>query len=47
MRLSKRDRRVQLTVDLTEAEIAKIEASEMTPDRVYSNAELDGKYAAS
>jgi prevent-host-death family protein len=32
MRLSKRDRRVQRTVDLSEAEIAAVEAAEMTPD---------------
>lgn len=31
IRLSKRDRRVQGTVDLTDAEIAAVEASEMTP----------------
>ena len=46
MRLSKRDRRVQLTVDLTEAEIAAIEASEMTSDPTYADADLDGKHAA-
>ncbi len=32
VRLSKRDRRVQRTVDLTEAEIAAVEASKMTPE---------------
>lgn len=32
IRLSKRDRRVQRTVDLSEAEIAAVEAAEMTPD---------------
>ncbi len=32
VRLSKRDRRAQRTVDLSEAEIAAVEASEMTPD---------------
>ena len=32
VRLRKRDRRVQRTVDLTEAEIAAIQASEMTPE---------------
>lgn len=31
LRLSKRDRRVQLTSELTETEIAAVEASEMTP----------------
>ena len=33
VRLSKRDRRVQRTVDLGDAEIAAVEASEMTPDQ--------------
>jgi len=46
MRLSKRDRHVQLTVDLTEVEIAAIEASEMAPDQTHSDAELYGKHAA-
>ena len=32
VRLSKRDRRVQRTIDLSEAEIAAVEAAEMTPD---------------
>jgi prevent-host-death family protein len=32
VRLLKRDRRVQRTVDLTEAEIAAVEASKMTPE---------------
>lgn len=32
VRLSKRDRRVQRTVDLSDAEIAAVEAAEMTPD---------------
>ena len=31
-RLSKQDRRAQRTVDLTDAEIAAVEASEMTPE---------------
>jgi prevent-host-death family protein len=47
MRLSKRDRRVQRTVDLNEAEIASIEASEMAPGSEDLNAELDdARYAA-
>jgi prevent-host-death family protein len=32
VRLSKRDRRVQRTVDLSDAEIVAVEAAEMTPD---------------
>ncbi|MFC3207581.1 type II toxin-antitoxin system Phd/YefM family antitoxin [Aquamicrobium soli] len=32
VRLSKRDRRVQRTVDLSDTEIAAVEAAEMTPD---------------
>ena len=31
IRLSKRDRRVQLTAELSDAEIVAVEASEMTP----------------
>lgn len=38
IRLSKRDRRVQRTVDLSEAEIAAVEASEMTPEPAHLNA---------
>ncbi|RWB68876.1 type II toxin-antitoxin system Phd/YefM family antitoxin [Mesorhizobium sp.] len=45
LRLSKRDRRVQRTVDLSEAEIAAIEASEMTPETERLNASA-GKHAA-
>ncbi len=37
VRLSKRDRRVQPTVDLTDAEIAAVEASEMTPEPDHLN----------
>lgn len=37
IRLSKRDRRVQRTVDLSEAEIAAVEASEMTPEPAHLN----------
>ena len=32
IRLSKRDRRVQLTAELSDAEIVAVEVSEMTPD---------------
>lgn len=45
-RLSQRDRRVQRTADLTEAEIAAIEASQMTPGFDHLNAELADKDAA-
>jgi prevent-host-death family protein len=45
VRLSKRDRRVQRTVDLSDAEIAAVEASEMTPDQERLNA-LPSKHAA-
>ncbi|TIW17547.1 MAG: type II toxin-antitoxin system Phd/YefM family antitoxin [Mesorhizobium sp.] len=45
LRLSKRDRRVQRTVDLNEAEIAAIEASAMTPETGQLNAS-PGKHAA-
>jgi len=46
VRLSKRDRRVQRTVDLTDAELAAVEASEMAPGHEHLNAELDAKNAA-
>ena len=46
VRLSKRDRRVQRTVELSEAEIAAVEASEMTPNREHLNSAPDGKHAA-
>lgn len=46
VRLSKRDRRVQRTVDLNEAEIAAVEASEMTSDRDHLNSEPDAKHVA-
>lgn len=39
VRMSKRDRRVQRTVDLTEDEIAAIERSEMAPGHEHLNAE--------
>jgi prevent-host-death family protein len=45
VRLSKRDRRVQRTVDLSDAEIAAVEASEMTPDQEQFNAPAS-KHAA-
>ena len=45
VRLSKRDRRVQRTVDLSDAEIAAVEASEMTPDEEHLIASA-GKHAA-
>ena len=41
LRLSKRDRRVQRTVDLSEDEIAAIERSEMAPGHEHLNAELE------
>ena len=44
VRLSKRDRRVQRTVDLTEAEIAAVEASKMTPEPDHLNG--SAKHAA-
>ena len=46
VRLSKRDRRVQRTVDLTDEDIVAIEASEMASGYEHLNAELDGKDAA-
>ncbi len=45
VRLSKRDRRVQRTTELSEAEIAAVEASEMAPGYEHLNAELDAKHA--
>ncbi len=41
VRLSKRDRRVERTVDLGEAEIAAVEQSRMAPGFEALNAELD------
>jgi prevent-host-death family protein len=46
VRLSKRDRRVQLTSELSEEEIAAVEASEMEPGHEHLNAELVTKHAA-
>ena len=40
VRLSKRDRRVQRTADLTAAEIADVERAEMAPGHAHLNAEL-------
>jgi prevent-host-death family protein len=45
VRLLKRDRRVQRTADLSDAEIAAVEASEMTPDQEQLNPSA-GKHAA-
>lgn len=38
VRLSKRDRRVDRTTELSEAEIAAVEAAEMTPGAAHFNA---------
>lgn len=46
VRLSKRDRRVQRTIDLSEAEIAAVEAAEMTPDPGHFSSAPDAKHAA-
>jgi prevent-host-death family protein len=40
IRLSKRDRRVQRTTDLSEDEIAAVEKSEMASDHEHLNAEV-------
>ncbi len=45
VRLSKRDRRVQRTAELGEAEIAAVEAAEMTPDPDHLTAHA-GEHAA-
>lgn len=45
LRLSKRDRRVQRTAELNDAEIAAVEAAELTPDPDHLNAPA-GKHAA-
>ncbi|MER9226577.1 type II toxin-antitoxin system Phd/YefM family antitoxin [Mesorhizobium sp. M0664] len=42
VRLSKRDRRVDLTAELASDEIAAVEASEMEPDLDHLNDELSG-----
>jgi len=39
-RLMRRERRVELTAELTDADIAAIEASEMDPELDHLNAEL-------
>ena len=46
LRLSKRDRRVQRTANLSDAEIAAVEAAEITPDPADLNAPPGAKYAA-
>ena len=46
LRLSKRDRRVQRTSDLTDEEIAAVEASKMASGSEHLDAELDAKHAA-
>ncbi|OYU57535.1 MAG: prevent-host-death protein [Bradyrhizobium sp. PARBB1] len=46
VRLSKRDRRVQRTIDLSEAEIAAVAAAEMTPDPGHLSSAPDAKHAA-
>ena len=46
VRLSKRDRRVQRTNDLSEAEIAAVESAEMTPDPGHLSSAPDAKHAA-
>ena len=46
VRLSKRDRRVQRTIDLSEAEIAAVEDAEMTPDPGHLSSAPDAKHAA-
>lgn len=45
VRLSKRDRRVQRTADLSDAEIEAVETAELTPDPAHLNAPA-GKHAA-
>ncbi|RUW77470.1 type II toxin-antitoxin system Phd/YefM family antitoxin [Mesorhizobium sp. M1E.F.Ca.ET.063.01.1.1] len=42
VRLSKRDRRVELTAELSADQIAAVEASEMAPDLDHLNDELPG-----
>lgn len=44
VRLSKRDRRVQRTSELSTDEIAAVEAAELTPETGHPN--LDAKHAA-
>lgn len=41
LRLSQRDRRVQMTVDLADTEISDIENSQMAPGLEHLNGELD------
>ena len=46
MRLTRRDRRVELTSSLSDTELAAIEASEMDDGLDHLNAELTGEHAA-
>ena len=46
MRLTRRDRRVELTSSLSDNDLAAIEASEMDDDLDHLNTELTGKHAA-
>ena len=46
VRLSKRDRRVQLTTELSEEEITAVEASEITPESEPLNAKPGAKHAS-
>ncbi|ESX64502.1 MULTISPECIES: type II toxin-antitoxin system Phd/YefM family antitoxin [unclassified Mesorhizobium] len=46
VRLSKRDRRVELTAELSADEIAAVEASEMEPGLDHLNDELSGSKSA-
>ncbi|AWI62374.1 hypothetical protein AB395_00006751 (plasmid) [Sinorhizobium fredii CCBAU 45436] len=47
LRLSRRDRRVEATADLSDADLAAVEKSEMEPGLDHLNAELlTGKHAA-
>lgn len=46
LRLSKRDRRVQRTADLSDAEIAAVEAAEITPDPALPGSSSGTEHAA-
>ena len=46
VRLASRDRRVELTSELSSEDIGAVEASEMAPGLVHLNAELAAKAAA-
>ena len=43
LRLTRRERKAELTHELTEAEIAQVEAAEMAPGFEHLDAELAGK----